>query len=612
MICLEHQGPHRNWKNEEELFAGSLADIVALAVQAGERRCIDDALRQSEEAYRSVVGALAEGVMLVNRDGSFVTFNDSAAEILGLTADYLRNHRITDLTWDIVRLNGSSLDPEEYPATVTLRTGEMVTDSVMGVKRPDGRLVWISINSRPFSRDENDEVSSVVVSFADITGRQEAERALREGHEMLQAVSDVQARFIEHSDPVRTFNHMLERLVRMTDSQGGLIGEVVWATDGSRELKLFTPLAVAPPVSSGDAAPPAPETTVARPPLTQLLESVLATARPVFQAAAPPGAKGDLARVNPIECGQMLGLPLRHDEEVVGVVGLSRMGAPYEESIVRRLEPLLITCANLIGAIRIDRQREQAEAQIRQLNAVLEQRVEERTADLRSTNEELAEFAYVVTHDLKAPLRGIHQLSEWLTQDHATRLDAEALRLLGLMRGRVKHLQRMIDGLLACARVARTPEPESNVATLTMVREVATVIAPPPHIVIEASPDLPVISGNPDRLYQVFQNLLDNAVKYLDKPRGQVLVSAHRRRGAWEFRVSDNGPGIPERYQEKVFQIFQRLEPSGQIPGTGLGLTLVKRIVESRGGRIWIESPDDHGTTICFTWPDHARRRAVT
>ncbi|MCC7377020.1 MAG: PAS domain S-box protein [Verrucomicrobiales bacterium] len=601
IICLEHQGQCRAWQNEEELFAGSVADIVALAIQAGERRCIEEALRQSEEAYRSVVGALAEGVMLVNRDGSFVTFNDSAAEILGLTADYLQTHRLTDAGWNTIRLDGSPLPPEEYAAATTLRTGEPVIDSVMGVRRPDGRLVWLSSNTRPFSRDETGRVTSVVVSFADITRRQQAERALREGHELLQAVSDVQAQFIADADPARSFSHMLEHLVRMTDSQTGLIGEVTDAAGDQRRLTLYT--------IEGEGADLGTLSEAHRTAMHELLQLVVKSANPALRSL-PSNTAETPSPDAPVE--QLLGFPLRHDEEVVGVVALYRRVSAYEEGLIRRLDPLLITCANLIRAIRIDRQREQAEARIRQLNSELEQRVEERTADLRSTNEELAEFAYVVTHDLKAPLRGIHQLSEWLTQDHASRLDAEGLRLLGLLRGRVKHLQRMIDGLLACAKVARTPEPESSVSSLLLVREVAGVLAPPPSVTIEANPDLPVIWGNPDRLYQIFQNLLDNAVKYLDKPVGRIRVSAARRRGDWEFRVSDNGPGIPKRYQEKVFQIFQRLDPGGQIPGTGLGLTLVKRIVETRGGHIWIESVEGEGTSICFTWPDRARQRAVT
>ncbi|MCC6231084.1 MAG: PAS domain S-box protein [Verrucomicrobiales bacterium] len=602
VICLEHQGPRRNWKSEEELFAGSVADIVALAVQAGERRCIEDALRQSEEAYRSVVAALAEGVMLVKTDGSFVTFNDSAADILGITPEYLASHRLTDADWNTVRLDGTPLPEAEYPPAVTLRTGEPVTDAVMGVRRPDSRLVWLSMNTRPFSRDENGQVTSVVVSFADISRRQQAERALREGHELLQSVSDLQARFIANPDPSGTFNHMLERLVQMTDSTAGLIGEVIPGAGGKLELTVYPD----PAAHTAEA----PEDPSLRARLADLLFEVMNSAAPVVRTYQEPAPHHDLAL--PALHLEVLGLPLQHDNKVVGVAALCRPRSSYETGLIRRLEPLLITCANLIGAVRIDRQREHAEARIRQLNAELEQRVEERTADLRSTNEELAEFAYVVTHDLKAPLRGIHQLSEWLSQDHAARLDAEGLRLLGLLRGRVQHLQRMIDGLLACAKVGRTPEAESSVSSLNMIREIASVIAPPANIRIEPAPDLPVIWGNPDRLYQIFQNLLDNAVKYLDKEHGLIRASAQRRRGSWEFRVADNGPGISPRYQEKVFQIFQRLDPMGQIPGVGLGLTLVKRIVETRGGRIWIESTEGEGTTICFTWPDRARQRAVT
>lgn len=612
VICLEHQGESRTWRNEEELFAGSLADVVALALQASERRCIEEALRQSEEAYRSVVGGLAEGVMLINREGAFVTFNDSAAEILGLTSEFLRRHRLQDVPWDTLRHDGSRLAPEDYPVAITLRSGEPQTDSVLGVRRPDGRLVWLSINTRPFARDAAGNPSSVVVSFADITRRQEAERALREGHQLLQSISEVQARFIADSDPGRTFGHLLATALLMTDSDLGLIGEVIPSADGARELKVYGPLeqqSLGERFQEGGSD--APLVATLPHPLAGLLDSVLHSGQAVILGPSQLESASESGPPATQPAYHLLGLPLRHDEEVVGVVGLARRSQAYDESDTWRLDPLLITFASLIGAIRTDRQREQAEARIRQLNAELEKRVEERTADLRATNQELQEFAYVVTHDLKAPLRGIHQLSEWLSQDHAAQLGPEALRLLGLLRGRVQHLQRMIDGLLACARVGRTPEPESAVPTLSLVREIATVLAPPSNVEIAAAADLPVVWGNPDRLYQIFQNLLDNAVKYLDKPRGHIAVTASRRRGLWEFRVADNGPGIPERYREKVFQIFQRLNPTGDVPGTGLGLTLVKRIVEARGGRIWIESSEETGTSVCFTWPDRAKQRPV-
>ncbi len=594
IVRLEHRDGTRAWKTEEELIAGSMADIVAMAVQASERRCIEEALRQSEDAYRSVVGALAEGVMLINREGSFLTYNDSAAEILGLTKDGLNSRVLSDFSRATFREDGSPMPPEDYPAAVTLRTGQPVTDAPMAVRRPDGRVVWLSINTRPFAHAADGSVASVVVSFTDVSRRLEAERALREGNELLQAISGVQAGFIADGDAARTLDLMLSNLIIMTASEHGVVAQI----GPDRQAEGFR--AFLPDPALG--APPAVTQEIWQPWINQVLDS----GRPVNAVVDGPPDEPEA----PPRTTHVLALPLRHDEAVVGIVGLARPGQPFGDETVTRLQPLLITCANLLRAMETDRQRQQAEARIRQLNAELEQRVETRTADLKATNQELAEFAYVVTHDLKAPLRGIHQLAEWLAHDHAAQLDAGGLRLLALLRQRVLHLQRLIDGLLACARVGRSPEPERAVPTLDLVRQVVAVIAPPAHITFQIAPDLPTIEGNPDRLHQIFQNVIDNAVKYLDKPRGRIAVGASRERGAWAFRISDNGPGIPERYREKVFQIFQRLHQTGDIPGTGLGLTLVKRIVEARGGRIWIES-EGIGTIVCFTWPDQGRPRSV-
>ncbi len=620
-VVLEHEGSCRTWKMEEKLVAGSLADIVAMALQASERRCIEEALRQSEEAYRSVLSALAEGVMLINRNGAFLAYNDSAPEILGIPTSEFTSRNLGDSNWDVCRLDGSLVAPDDYPAAVTLRTGKPLTDSVLGIRRIDGEIAWISVNTRPFARDDDGQVISAVVSFTDITRRQRAERAMSESHELVRAISEVQASFIADADPARNVERMLSTLVQMTCSSGGAVAEVVESADTSLRLRRFD--SITPPIStfhedfllpdSPSKHPPSPTSTAepdGRIVPDDFLELVRIKACAETRSTAPAGSSKEEKDAAPTR--YFLGLPLQRDDQVVGVVALYREGAPYELESARQLEPLLITCANLVRAIRSDRKRQEAEARIRQLNAELEQRVEQRTAELRAINQELAEFAYVVTHDLKAPLRGIHQLSEWMSQDHASQLDSGGLRLLALLRQRVLHLQRLVDGLLACARVGRSPEPQSQVATRDLVRQVISVLAPPAHIRFETSSDLPVVEGNPERLHQIFQNLLDNSVKYLDKPEGVIRITAFRDSGAWQFTVADNGPGIPKRYREKVFQIFQRLHQDTEIPGTGLGLTLVKRIVEARGGRIWIDPDIEDSTTIHFTWPDHARERPVT
>jgi PAS domain S-box-containing protein len=608
ILCHEHQGPPRTWTNQEELFAGSLADLVAQTLQASQRRLVEEALRQSEEAYRSVVSVLAEGVMLVNREGTFVTFNESAASILGCSSDFLKDHRLDEVPWETIRADGSKLPLEDYPLNITFRTGQPVTDSVMGLHRPDGNWVWLSINTRPFDREPDGSIASVLVSFADITSRYAAERELRLNHDLLSAITQVQARFIADADPSRNLGHMLTELAKMTRSDSGLIGEVNPTTDGRSGFLLCAAMDVPTADEPVAKSPETPAPGASN--LTDLMEEVLRTQNAIVRAAPVEATLPTPSTPDPgAGAMHMLALPLRMDDRILGVAGLSRRSKPYDPHAVRKLEPLLMTCASLFGAIRTARRRLEAEAQIRELNAELEKRVEERTADLRAMNEELAEFAYVVTHDLKAPLRGIHQLAEWLTQDHALGLDENGLKLLALLRRRVLHLQRLVDGLLACARVGRSPEPETTVSVSELLHDVIGVLAPPPQVVIDVPNSLPTIHGNPERLHQIFQNLLDNAVKYLDKPEGLIRIQATRQAGAWEFRVSDNGPGIPARYREKVFQIFQRLDMRGDIPGTGLGLTLVRRIIEARGGRAWIESAEGDGTAVCFTWPDRARRR---
>ena len=227
--------------------------------------------------------------------------------------------------------------------------------------------------------------------------------------------------------------------------------------------------------------------------------------------------------------------------------------------------------------------------------------------DLQAVNEELRNFAYVVSHDLKAPLRGIGSLADWLVSDYADKLDDQGREYLTLMKNRASRMDALIDGILEYSRVGRINETHVAVDLNVLVAETVQMLAPPPEVTVTVEGTLPTVVGERTRLQQLFQNLLSNAIKHRDKPEGRIRVAAADAGTFWQLSIADNGPGIEPRHHERVFQLFQVLTPRDQKESTGVGLALVKKIVELYGGRVWIESQPGEGSTFLFTLPKAAR-----
>jgi len=225
--------------------------------------------------------------------------------------------------------------------------------------------------------------------------------------------------------------------------------------------------------------------------------------------------------------------------------------------------------------------------------------------DLEGVNEELRSFAYIVSHDLKAPLRGIRSLAEWIAEDYADKLGDEGKEQIALLLSRVERMHDLIDGVLQYSRVGRICEDRVEVDLNKLLAEAVELVAPPEHIAIEVAAGLPTIHGEPTRLLQVFENLLSNAVKYMDKPEGRVWVTCEEDGDFWRLGVHDNGPGIDAKHFEKIFQIFQTVHGRDDCDSTGVGLSLVKKIVEMYGGRVWVESEVGRGSTFYVTFPKH-------
>lgn len=230
-----------------------------------------------------------------------------------------------------------------------------------------------------------------------------------------------------------------------------------------------------------------------------------------------------------------------------------------------------------------------------------EQKREQLYQELAIANKELKDFAYIVSHDLKAPLRAISSLSNWIAEDYAHLFDEEGKQHINLLIGRANRMQNFIEGILKYSRLGKGKLDKEHVDINLMVREIIKDLNPPKQFNIKLEGKTPPIFAQKIRIQQVFQNLISNALKYNDKELGQIYISHQDTPTHHKFFIKDNGPGIEERHFERIFQIFQTLQARDELESTGIGLTIVKKIIELHGGEITLESELDKGSTFIFT-----------
>jgi light-regulated signal transduction histidine kinase (bacteriophytochrome) len=229
--------------------------------------------------------------------------------------------------------------------------------------------------------------------------------------------------------------------------------------------------------------------------------------------------------------------------------------------------------------------------------------------DLERSNAELEEFAYAASHDLKAPLRAIEHLAQWIAEDIGPGASAETTTNLQLLRGRVTRLQRLLDGLLAYSRVGhRIDAPAEDVCVPDVVRGIVALQPPPAGFAVECVGEMPVLHTERVPLEVVLRNLINNGIMHHDRASGRIEVAMRLAGGVAEFRVSDDGPGIAPRFHERIFHIFQTLNSRDDRESSGIGLAIVRKKVQIRGGDIRIESaPPIRGSTFVFAWKETAR-----
>ncbi|OIQ20339.1 ATP-binding protein [Lacinutrix sp. MedPE-SW] len=218
--------------------------------------------------------------------------------------------------------------------------------------------------------------------------------------------------------------------------------------------------------------------------------------------------------------------------------------------------------------------------------------------ELAHQNQELSDYAHMVSHDLKSPLRSIDTLTAWLTEDYKDVFDDNGKNTLNLIRNNVDKMDKLISGILEYSTIGKNQIEVYNVDLNMLLDNILNTIHIPNNFQV-IKENLPTVKGDKYRLQQLFQNLIVNAIKYNDKKKGIVNIGVVEKNNYWQFYIKDNGKGIEKAYYDKIFKTFEKLENNPE--SSGIGLSIVKKIVELYGGKIWVESQIKIGTTFYFT-----------
>jgi signal transduction histidine kinase len=263
------------------------------------------------------------------------------------------------------------------------------------------------------------------------------------------------------------------------------------------------------------------------------------------------------------------------------------------------------------------------------VNEHLEKKVEERTAELRDeisvrrraeealaeafkkltiSNQELREFTRITAHDLKTPVRGIGILSDWMAEDYAKKFDEQGRKSARLLAARANRMNNMLDSIIQYSQLTLTGQTKMKLDLNLLLQDMIETLNPPDNIEVIVENKLPTVTAVKQHISQIFGSLLDNAIKYMDKPEGKIRIACVEKGNFWQFSVADNGLGIEEKYVEKIFEIFQILSIRDETESIGIGLPIVKKIVKMYDGQVWVESTPGRGSTFFFTFPKGQRK----
>jgi PAS domain S-box-containing protein len=453
---------------------------------------------------------------------------------------------------------------------------------------PDGTIRWVEARGRSFF-DARGEPHRLVGVCMDISERKEVETRLANQHRLATLMAEVGVILTRGDELPAVLQACAESIVRHAEAAFARI----WTLNAAGDVLELR-------ASAGQYT--RLDGTHSRIPVGQWKIGRIAKERTphLTNQVFDDEQIADLEWARREDMVAFAGYPLIAGNELIGVMAMFARH-PLTPADMQALEA--VTHSVAVGI-----QKKRHKEALRLSEQHLRGRAEELArlaAALERSNRELDAFAYAASHDLRAPLRGIANLAQWIEEDLAaeSRLKQETAEMLQLMRSRMHRMEALIEGLLEYSRAGRVRQAPERVEVKELVKGVVDLLAPPESVTINLEPDLPVLSTERVPLEQIFLNLINNALKHAARKDAEVTIAAHDKGTCYDFSVRDNGPGIAPEFRERIWGIFQTLEPRDKVEGTGIGLALVKKLVEARGGRAWVESTVGQGATFRFLWP---------
>lgn len=542
---------------------GSPTAVLEICRDITERKHTEEALRLSERKYSALVQQSPDAIISLDKTGNFLSFNPAAERQSGFSArDVLGRH-----------FARSGILAGQSRATAIKEFGLIL----MGTERPPFELTIMRRDKSCLSMEANARLIKqkgqnawIQVTLRDITERKRAEDRLEKINTCLLSLG---------SDFAKNAN-------RITALLGELLGADCAMYNCLRNDKLCPTACWNMPtnytqhdiseghicydvVKDGD-----PDVCVIR----DLQNTSYAKSDPNVVANGLKTYVGQLVKSNNRQFGVLCAVftkdfdPTPDERKIIGIIA---------------------------SALRGEEERRMAEHELERLNTDLESA----NIELTRANKELQEFAYITAHDLKTPLRAIGTLTDWISTDYADSFDEEGKKQVRLLVEKAEQMSALIDDILQYSRLGQEYQQKRKVDLNQLVSDMIVGIGPSDNIDISIKNTLPVLMCEKTQVAQIFQNLVSNAIKYMDKPEGHIEIDCIEEDDFWRFRVADNGPGIEEKYFKKIFKIFQTLAPRDGTESTGIGLSIVKKLVELNKGKVWVESTLGRGATFFFTLP---------